>query len=297
MLDIACCCDTKPMDDSKRALLISSLEDMGHPAAMPELGPSYYADAAARIGRGFGGWHVIVTPVAQAGQLVLLRGWLAGEAARTADVDAWQLAAGVDSLCAALAVDRGEGDTKEVRHADDVLRGELAALALSTGLHDPTVGVPYLGDNASGGQHWLWASSPDGPAALMTWLTLALLPRYVVDKRLALLRPGRRHVGTVSDATPVIVGIGLVLTQAGPAAQDLYLQRMAQYCRLQVQTAAAQLAEDPSSSPGQPGELVCALAWLQHMVHLGIVEQSQLDALLPAWLVTAVVAGAPAPRR
>ena len=300
-------CDAKPMDDAKRALITSSLEDVGHPLAMPELGPAHYADAAARVGRSFGGWHMLANPIAQAGQLVLLRGWLAGEAERTADVDAGQLAAGVDTMWDAFACEEAGAESADdqaafARDSDKgkaaaLLRGELVALVLSTGQHDPSVGVRYLGSSQRGSQQWLWATSPDGPAALMLWLTLALLPRYVVDKRLALLRPGRRHVGTCHDATPVIVGIGLILTQAGPAALTLYLQRMAQYCRLQAQSAAAQLAEDPSSAPAQPQELVCALAWLQHMVHLGIADQGQVDALLPPWLVCTVVAGAPAPRR
>ena len=306
MRELARLCDAKPMDDARRALITSSLEEMGPPLGMPELGPAHYADAAARVGRSLGGWHQVANPIiAQAGQLVLLRGWLAGEAERTADVDAGQLAAGVDTMWDAFACEEGGGDSDDHPaakdsargHASALLRGELVALVLSTGQHDPTVGVRYLGSGSGGTQHWLWATSPDGPASLMFWLTLSLLPRYVVDKRLALLRPGRRHVGTCHDATPVMVGIGLVLTQAGPAALTLYLQRMAQYCRLQAQTAAAQLAEDPSSAPGQPPELVCALAWLQHMVHLGIADQGQVDALLPPWLVCTIVAGAPAPRR
>ena len=286
------------LDAGSGELSAAAMRVLGDAGDLPDTAPSFYGEAAARLGRSVGGWATLGEPLADAGQLLLLRRLLAGEAARTAEVDAQQLSAGVAAACAGAAEElrfRSGGGCQGVPAAAEAeadLRADLASLALSTGQADP-LRCGYLSPRECS----LAGQQAEALAQLLFLFTASQLPRYVVDKRLALLRPARRHAGAAPDATPLLAGLALLLTAAGPCATRAYVARLAQYCRTHTQVAAAALAAEPHAQPCQPGDLIAALAWLQALIRLGALAQRDLDQCLPSWVMHTLLAAAPQPRR
>jgi hypothetical protein len=281
-------------------------------------------------------WGPLLEALCAAGQLALLRRQLAGEAARAAGADAAHLATGAAAAGAGLAAEArhaaaaARAARRRVAAAAAMaacmpaaeplaaplptpplgplarapgLAADLAALQAATGQHDPLMAcynAPPLGHHGHNTDEGVFGAPPlelDELPALLFFFTLAQLPRYVVDKRLGVLRPGRRHVGSAPDAAPLAAGAALLLRQAAPAASEAYLALLGQYCRVQAQVAAAALAGDPSAAAAQPSELVAALGWCAALARVGGVPHAALRAHVPPWLLDTVVAAAPAPRR
>jgi WASH complex subunit strumpellin len=316
-------------------LLSAARRVLGPPGALPDVAPSFYTDACARASRAVV-WGPLLEALCTAGQLALLRKQLAGEAARAAGADAAHLAAGAAAAGAGMAAEarhaaaaaraarRRAAAAAALAAATSTplapppatpppgplarapgLAADLASLQAATGQHDPLMACYNAppsgsGHNAGGGDGGVFGAPPlelDELPALLFFFTLSQLPRYVVDKRLGVLRPGRRHVGSAPDAAPLAAGAALLLRQAAPAASEAYLALLGQYCRVQAQVAAAALASDPAAAATQPSELVAALAWCDALARVGGVPHAALRAHVPPWLLDTVVAAAPAPRR
>ncbi|XP_074579447.1 uncharacterized protein LOC141835939 isoform X2 [Curcuma longa] len=113
-------------------------------------------------------------------------------------------------------------------------------------------------------------------------LSISQLSRYVLDSHLGTLTSKTNK--SITDFSPVVIGLGTFLKQFHPSHMTQYIQYMGQYVRITAELAYG--VYDPQILPDDPAsEVLKSAFWLMYFCRFMGVPKSLVDSCLPPSLV------------
>lgn len=244
------------------------------PSVIPDVGPSVYAEGAGTVASS-AGWTSWVENVAHVGQLQLLRCLIASHIRAASKVDSSFIAFALEGMNSAVLADislrfNENEKTEDSWEGKVKLVEELSKQLQMCGVHNPLSSV------------YLAAPDSEDIALLLLVVTIAQLPRYVLDSHLGTLTSRMKKAAI--DCCPLVVGVGTLLRQVHPSHTAQYVQYLGQYIRTHIENISltSSFGEVNRKSEDMPTEVTNAVAWLLALSKYAEIPQELVESWLPS---------------